>query len=636
MQRALALALAVCTFVLVSCIGPRIEEPIPEAQELLAAGKYEEGLALLKRTADASPDNARYRGDYYLARELVVNQLLVQADNARKADQLDAADALYRRTKGIDPDNQRATLGLEQVRRERVNVIALADAEKLFKAGELDAAESKLRPVLAENPRNRQALALERKISEERARRGTATPALTAAAQRTVSLEFRDTPLRAVFEILTKEAGINFVFDKDIPSNMRATISATNVTVGQAIDMLLVTNQLAKKVVDDHTILVYPNTPQKRRDYQELVVKSFYLANADVKQTLNLIKTILKTRDVYVDERLGLLVMRDTPEAVRMAEKLVASQDLAEPEVVLEVEVLEVSRSKLQAIGINWPNQITLTPTGTGSDGGATPGTLTLAQAKDLSSTQVQMTVTNPFITLNLQQTDGQTNVLANPRIRVRNHEKAKIHIGDRVPVLTTTAASSGSFVSQSVSYLDVGLKLQVEPQITLDNETAIKVNLEVSNIIKEVSDSSGNTLAYQIGTRSADTVLRLKDGETQILAGLINDEDRRIAAQVPGVSDLPVLGRLFTSQGVTANKSEIVLLITPHIVRSLERPEARTAEFRSGTEADVGAPGLAPVVHAPRVPVPAAPPPPPPPPPAAAPAAAPANPTTGTNPSSQ
>jgi general secretion pathway protein D len=352
-----------------------------------------------------------------------------------------------------------------------------------------------------------------------------------------------------------------------------------------------VTNQLAKKVVDDRTILVYPNTPAKRRDYQDLVVKSFYVANADVKQTANLIRAILKTRDLYVDERLGLLVMRDTPEAVRMAEKLVASQDLAEPEVVLDVEVLEVGRNKLQQIGINWPNQITLTPAGAGNP--ATPGVLTLEEAKNLSPTQVQMTVTNPFIALNLQQADGQTNVLANPRIRVRNHEKAKIHIGDRVPVLTTTAASSGSFVSQSVSYLDIGLKLQVEPQITLDNETAIKVSLEVSNIVKEVTDASGNTLAYQIGTRNADTVLRLKDGETQILAGLISDEDRRLAAQVPGVSDLPVLGRLFSSQGVTANKSEIVLLMTPHIVRSLERPEARTTEFRSGTESEVGASGV-------------------------------------------
>ena len=630
MRGALAATLAVCALALASCVAPRVEEPVTEAQQLLADGKYEEGLTLLKRAADSSADNSRYVGDYYRARDLVINQLLTQADAARRRDQLDAAEALYRRADGIEPDNQRITQGLELVRRERANVAVVADAENLFKAGQLDAAEARLRPVLAESPESPTALALQRRISEERARRATSAPSLVAGAHRTVSLEFRDAPLRSVFEILTKEAGINFVFDKDIPPNMKVTISANNVTVGQALDMILVTNQLAKKVVDERTILVYPNTPQKRRDYQELVVKSFYLANADVKQTLNLIKTIIKTRDVYVDERLGLLVMRDTPEAVRLAEKLVASQDLAEPEVLLDVEVLEVSRNKLQQVGLAWPNQITLTPMGAGAAGAAgTPGVLTLEEAKNLSPTMVQMTVTNPFIALNLEQTDGQSNILANPQIRVKNHEKAKIHIGDRVPVLTTTAASSGSFVSQSVSYLDVGLKLEVQPTISLDNQTSIKISLEVSNIVQTIHDASGNTLAYQIGTRNADTVLRLKDGETQVLAGLISDEDRRTGSRVPGLGELPVLGRLFSNEGANATKTEIVLLITPHIVRSLERPAAHVIEFRSGTEADVGTGGLggspspaqSPLAPPQQQPVA------PPPPPAANPAASPANP---------
>ena len=166
--------------------------------------------------------------------------------------------------------------------------------------------------------------------------------------------------------------------------------------------------------------------------------------------------------------------MRDTPKPCGLAGKLIAAQDLAEPEVVLEVEVIEVSRNKLQQIGIQWPSQITLTPTGagTGTAGGSpTPGTLTLNEARNLSSNQVQMTVTNPFIVFDLQQTDGQSNILANPRIRVKNHEKASILIGDRVPVITTTAAASGGFVSQSINYLDVGLKLEVQPTITLDDD---------------------------------------------------------------------------------------------------------------------------------------------------------------------
>jgi general secretion pathway protein D len=191
--------------------------------------------------------------------------------------------------------------------------------------------------------------------------------------------------------------------------------------------------------------------------------------------------------------------------------------------------------------------------------------------------------------------------VLANPRIRVKNKEKARIHIGDRVPVITTTAAATGGFVSESVSYLDVGLKLEVEPLIYLDDEVGIKVGLEVSNIAREIRTVGSNTLTYQIGTRNANTVLRLRDGETQILAGLISDEDRRSADRVPGLGDIPVLGRLFSHTRDNAIKTEIVLLITPRLVRTLARPDVRQAEFAAGTESSTGSPaGMAPLPSVP------------------------------------
>jgi general secretion pathway protein D len=172
----------------------------------------------------------------------------------------------------------------------------------------------------------------------------------------------------------------------------------------------------------------------------------------------------------------------------------------------------------------------------------------------------------------------------------VKNREKAKIHIGDRVPVITTTAATGGGFVSESVTYLDVGLKLDVEPTIYLEGDVGIKVGLEVSNIVKEVvGKTNSNTLTYQIGTRNANTTLRLHDGETQILAGLISNEDRSSASKVPGLGDFPLLGRLFSSHSDTKNKTEIVLLITPHVMRNINRPDAGKIEFFSGTDAAVG-----------------------------------------------
>jgi general secretion pathway protein D len=355
---------------------------------------------------------------------------------------------------------------------------------------------------------------------------------------------------------------------------------------------VLVTNQLERKVLNDNTVLVYPATPAKQQAYRELVVKSFYLANADVKQTANMVRQLVKTRDLFVDEKLNLLVIRDTAEAVRMVEKLVAAQDLGEPEVMLEVEVLEVGHSQLSAVGIQWPGSVALGLTGAAG----VAGQLTGREAQNLNGTLARVTVSDPLIALNLRAQAGRTSVLANPRIRVKSREKARIHIGDKVPVITTTAGATG-FVSEAINYLDVGLKLEVEPQVFLEDDVGIKVGLEVSNIGDQVKSSSG-TIAYQVGTRNAVTTLRLKDGETQVLAGLISDEDRRTASKVPGLSKLPVLGRLFSSNDDTLNKTEIVLLITPRIIHNVERPAARIEEFKSGTELEVGGAhfGLAPV----------------------------------------
>jgi general secretion pathway protein D len=183
----------------------------------------------------------------------------------------------------------------------------------------------------------------------------------------------------------------------------------------------------------------------------------------------------------------------------------------------------------------------------------------------------------------------GDTNLLASPRIRVRQHEKAKIMIGDRVPVITNsvTPVSTGTpVVTGSVQYLDVGLKLEVEPDIHLDGEVAIKTYLEVSTIANQVTNAASGTIAYQIGTRNASTVLRLKDGETQVLGGLISDEDRKSASKVPGLGDLPLIGRLFSVHNDNKSKTEIILFITPHIIRNIHQPAADLSEFWSGTDA--------------------------------------------------
>jgi len=414
-----------------------------------------------------------------------------------------------------------------------------------------------------------------------------AEPRLSVDLQRPITLEFRDTNMRSILELVSRNTGINFFFDRDVRPDLRATIFVRNTSIEDVLRFILVTNQLERKVLSHNALLVYPNTPAKAREYQDLVTKSFYLAHADVKQTANMIRSLVKTRDMFMDEKLKLLVIRDTPDAVRMAEKLVAAQDLAQSEVMLEVEVMEVGTSLLTELGIRYPDQLSYSLVG--ADG--TPGTITLQEWLNRSSALYRITVTNPLATLNLKDQFGQASILANPRIRVKDAQKARIHIGDKVPVITTTLSAQG-FASESVSYLDVGLKLEVEPDISLRSEVAIKVALEVSNILQEIK-SSGGTLTYRLGTRNASTVLHLKDGETQILAGLITDEDRKTSDRVPGLGSLPVIGRLFSSHKDTTTKTEVVLLITPRILRLVAQPDVRITEFMSGTEAVVGAPPL-------------------------------------------
>ncbi len=189
---------------------------------------------------------------------------------------------------------------------------------------------------------------------------------------------------------------------------------------------------------------------------------------------------------------------------------------------------------------------------------------------------------------VNFKKTVGDVNLLANPRIRVRNNEKAKVHVGDKVPVITTTSTANVG-VSQSVQYVDVGLKLEVEPRIALDDHVNIKVAREVASIVKEIdSTKSGGGLFYQIGTRNASTLLRLKDGETQVLAGLISDDERKNASRLPGLGDIPLIGRLFSSQKDERNKTEIVLAITPRVINNLLRPESEIQEYWSGTETGI------------------------------------------------
>ncbi|MFG5860950.1 secretin and TonB N-terminal domain-containing protein [Metapseudomonas sp. CR1201] len=553
-----------------------------EGLDLIDSGQFEAGLAKLEQAARESPNDVGAQMAVTTQRARAVKALLSNGDLARTQRDFSTARLNYERVLRIEKHNQRALDGLHVIEQQRNIQDMLRLGQTDLRRGDVVGAARQVRGILALDPEHEGALELQRSIEMVQARSVAPYPQLRSRLDRPVTLEFRDANLKVIFEVLAQTSGLNFIFDKDVRPDLKATIFVRDVPIEDAVDLLLQQNQLHQRVVNDNTIVIYPDSPQKLKDYQDLVMRTFYLTNTDAATAMNLVKTLLKTRDVFIDERLNTLTMRDTPDAVRMAERLFQAQDQSNPEVVLEVEVMEVSRQRILDLGLQWPNTFGVI----NSDG--SPVTI-LDQLKGIDSGRITISP-SPQLKINAQ--DNDVNTLASPVIRVSNREQARVHIGQRVPIVSATSVPStqGPVITESITYLDVGLKLEVQPTVHLNNEVAIKVALEVSNATPLPPTQNG-TIPVQVDTRNAQTTLRLRDGETQVLAGLVRNDQLASGNKIPGLGDIPGLGRLFGSNKDTVGKSELVLSITPRIVRNLPYQSPYDMEFPSGTESSMRVP---------------------------------------------
>jgi general secretion pathway protein D len=484
-------------------------------------------------------------------REKQIYTYLANADLAWAREDYDALRAIYADLEHYDPGNLRAKEGLIQVQKAERQQLAIAEAEALMannKDSDDEKALSQLRLVLLQSPLHPKALPLYNSLLGKQAAQLSTKQTKKLIFNQPLTMEFRDVNLKMIFESLAKTTKINFILDKDVPSDTKATIFAKNMAFNDALDLLLQTNQLEKKVLSENSVIIYTNDGLHKRDYKDLSVRSFTLDYADAKQMSTILRSMLNMQSIEIDPRLNTLLIKDSPEILALAEKIIYAQDKPDAEVMLEVQVLEVKSSFLQNLGVN-------APTG-----------------------------------LALNATDGNVNLLANPRIRVKNKNIALIHIGEKVPVFTANVASTG-VTTQNVQYIDAGLKLEVEPTISSTDDVTIKVNLNVNSIGEQIKAISGNSesIAFRVGTRLASTQLRLHDGETQVLAGLIDDQERKSTNKVPGIGDFPLLGRLFSKQKDDKSKTEIMLSITPHIIRPRQGYEVHEADVWVGPEGQTG-----------------------------------------------
>lgn len=562
--------------VMLSLSGCAGYEQFEQGKRLLQDNKVFEGLQQLQEAVVKNPGNNEFKLVYKTAQNRAVQGLLRHAERLLRAGRLEAAEQAFTQVQSLDASNDVAEQGLLQVKQQRALLLKLQNLRTAKQSGDWLQVLGLAKSMLLQQPDHTEALNAHQEAAWKLAP-PVQEDALGAAFRKPTSLEFREAPLRQIFDVLSRSSGLNFIFDKELNKpDLKASITLRDGTVETALNLLLTANQLDMQVSNANTVLIYPATAAKLKDYQELSVRMFPMVYADAKFVAAAIKTLFKGREPVVDDKLNLLVVRDTPAAIRVMEKLVRLYDVPESEVMLELEILEVSRSKLLQLGVGWPEGLTLTPL---AGEGATSLTLRGLRNLNADTTGAQL----GSMTLNLNQQDDNVNVLANPRIRVINKEKAKVMIGDRVPVVTVTTSPTGGF-AENVTYVDVGLKLDVEPVIYRGSDISIKVSMEVSTISGSQTTKLG-TVAYSFGTRNAMTTLRLKDGETQVLAGLINDEDRDSARKIPGAGELPVLGKLFGASRDQSKKTEIILSITPRLVRHSMLRESLELEFPSGPE---------------------------------------------------
>ncbi|MGQ0710958.1 MAG: secretin N-terminal domain-containing protein [Rhodoferax sp.] len=546
----------------------------------MKVGQPDQGVQQLGKAAQRAPTDAGYKIDYLSHREQQVQEMLRQSEDQRADGQLAAARETLQRALVIDPGNTRVPIALNTLAQEVRNEKLLTEGERLLDQGKLDQALEKASRVLEDFPRNRRAISLRDSVLDAKAELDIARARDLAARtilEAPVTLQYSEASLKLVFESISKSTQINILLDKKVKQEAKVTIYVKDISVSDAIDLILMQNQLRKRVINGNTIIIYPASTSKQAEYEELLIRTYQITNADIKYIANMLKSMLKIKELSADEKTGLLVLRDSVEILRMAERLIAAHDVPDPEIMLEVEVLEVSNARDSNLGIKPPNSVTLsTPGGSKS--------ITLGELRGLTSND--LLVSSLSTTINFKLEDAEAKILASPRVRSRNREIAKIMIGDRVPTITNTVTpvnTGSSVVTSNVSYQDVGLKLEFEPQVYANNEVGIKVSLEVSNIAREFTDANGGR-SYQIGTRNAASNLRLKDGETQILGGLITDDDRNTASKIPGFGHLPIIGRLFGNNAGTATQSEILLAITPRILRNLAVRTSDVKSIYSGT----------------------------------------------------
>ena len=408
---------------------------------------------------------------------------------------------------------------------------------------------------------------------------------------------------RIVYETLGRLAGVNVLFDMDFMSR-RITVDLTNVTLEEALDQVAVMTRTFWKPLTRNTILVLPDTTVKRREQEQQVLKTFYLSNTitpqELTEVVTAIRSLLETRRIQQVNSMNAIIIRDTPDKVAIAEKIIRDVDKAKPEVIVDVTVLEVRRDKAQQIGL-FPTssggpgiQTVVTPTlggatTTPATGGTTGNQIGLSRIGSLSSGDFSVTL--PGAQLNALLGDANTKILQRPEIRASDNQRATLRIGDRVPIATGAlqpglAGQTIGFATTQFQYIDVGVNLDITPKVHTNDEITLAVRIELSAVTGEVT--TGGISQPIISQKVIEHNIRLREGEINILGGIFQRQNDESVSGIPGLSQIPLLRYIFSNVSTRVVEDEVLIVLQPHAIRRPDITALNRRVLDIGTEGDV------------------------------------------------
>ena len=568
-----------------------VSPDVKRGDQHLAAERWEEAIVAYKQALKEDPFDPSLQGKYVLARERAAATYAERGRTFLKEKQIDLALEEFKRALAIEPSSADHQAGFMEATRVKESQSQYREAERLVQLGRNEEAMSGFARAVELDPTYQEALESITRLTEEQ--QGLARD---ERARQPVTLKFKNAGLKEILEGVAKVGGLTLVFDKDV-RNDPISISIQDTPFEDALQLILNSNSLFSRQISPAVLIVSPDTKQKQEQYQDLMIRTFYLSTAKAKDMLLLLKSMLDSKRVHANEQLNAIIIRDQPEKLDLAEKIILANDRQEPEVLLDLEVLEVNRTKNQTYGLNYPKQAGAGLVAAGFAGplAAEAVHLTYSQLTDLGPSNYLFKLpTTVLLDFFKQQSDAKT--LASPKVRVMNNKKAEINIGDKQPILLSTTnvlpgqAATGAVPTTStvtsIEFRDTGVKLTVEPSIRLGNELSLKMKVEVIRVGDQITlQASPLIQQFKFGNRSAETTLSMRDGETVVLGGLLQEEDRRTRVTIPWVGDWPLIGKLLSSFRTERVTTEVILTITPRIAQPSLSPSSSNQAFWSGTE---------------------------------------------------